>query len=504
MKSTTKQPTTRKATKNRITALLLALLLVSTILSPQIPVKAQDTTIESADISENNSSGGTSAGAGDKLPTDTSSNDASFETVFHYKFKDGLRMRDDHKTYSVRLKGEGHFNIRSVETYNSTNKSHDYRVFIFSDMPFTTEGPLIEVLDGETTLHEKWNNSDFGTSKRNFGNGSYYCYEVFVGSYDESDEFISFNSPNKISLTFPTGVYDPNLQKIIENTLDLTKDDYKSDEDKANMTPVRDESIGYLPRCHYYSTQKDSILDGTGATVQGYFGTIQWDSFQERYLDYDNRYYIEIYAECNYILKSDNKIKHYELYHYKKYGDVKYTDERISFINVEPCNLYLKSIGLEYSDVKERDVSKYYVRLLHYDYDKQQVLCGGWTRLTLDGNGGCTSETGDFDPDRDDEWIPDDDSDDSYKDEWGDDGDIKPPSPTPSPDEPDIGIDTSSISAFIVSAITSFLNAFKSILSLVGEFPDLCKHVFSFLPDEISTLMFGGVAAIVVLRFLGR
>ena len=69
MKNKTKQLT--KSTKNRITALILALLLTATILIPQIHVKAEGTTTESSDISENNGSGGTSAGAGDNLPIDT-------------------------------------------------------------------------------------------------------------------------------------------------------------------------------------------------------------------------------------------------------------------------------------------------------------------------------------------------------------------------------------------------------------------------------------------------
>jgi hypothetical protein len=301
-----------------------------------------------------------------------------------------------------------------------------------------------------------------------------------------------------------------------------------SEDDIANMKPVRDPSIGYLPRARYFDDRKKHTNLGVFNRLE-VTSTIQWDSFVEPYsTDLENPYYVEIYAKLHYTTGHRNvdnpsiwdaDTPSMKMYQYKKVGKIKYISERFVFPFLEPLDEYLQTLdvtvdasGNTVNSKSETNVfpltcyvDEYYVRLVHYDYEKSQLLCGGFTKIKLDDKGGSTSSEGDFtDNDPDGDWKKDPDSEGDKN--WDDDGDEKDPdNPNPDdPDNPDIEIDTSDIGKFILSLITSLLNSIKSILLLVGEFPSLCGHVFSFLPNDIGTLMFCGVASIVFLRFLGR
>lgn len=489
-KQNNKQPT--KITKNRITAFLLALLLVTTVLSPAIPVKAQEITVESADIAENNSSGG-----GHEVPDC----DATINFTYEYNSEKNASYNSEITSF---VNKEGSIVLRTAK-YSKDNYENGY-VVLMSNKPFSVEQRILMITDtDETTLTTR----DMNASKSS--NNVYY---MFLHTYSGSTATTSHNykpSINSVTLPQEYSGFDALIAYLSAN-VDFSKDDYMSEDDIANMKPVRDPSIGYLPRVRYFDNRKKN------SSLNTVTSTIQWDSFVEPYsTDLKNPYYVEIYVKLHYKLGSEKNPYIVKSSQFKKYGEIKYVSERLEFSYYNAIDTYLSSIGAHFylpaenpnvnpdMRVISRYVSDYYVRLVHYDYEKQQVLCGGFTKITPNENGGCTTETGDFPdntPNDDDDFVSDGDD----PDEWDDTG--WEPNPNPddpdNPDTPDFGIDTSSIGAFIVSAITSFLNAFKSILSLVGEFPELCKHVFSFLPEEISTLMFGGVAAIIIMRFLGR
>ncbi len=383
------QPT--KITKNRITALLLALLLVTMVLSPTIPVKAQETTADGADMTENNAEGGGhqtgTGGDGETSGGRPTGNDGSFESDLRYKVTKGLSEKVYSRSHSVYIKGEGHFNVRSVDILNLANEAHIYYVYVFSDKPFTTEGPLYDAVDGETTVYETYNKSDKGTTKRLFGDNLYYYSVYDIGVVGKNDELISFTSPNKLTFTSSTGSYDSeDIQKYVENTLDLSKDDYMSEDDIANMKPVRDPSIGYLPRARYSDDREDV------SSLRNAVSSIQWDSSQESYAtDLENPYYVEIYANLHCVVGNASATPIIANFQYKKYGELKYVDGSLEFSYPSSFYAYFSAFDLGYHDsdliFPQSFVDSYFVRLLHYDYDKQQLLCGDWTELVVDGLG---------------------------------------------------------------------------------------------------------------------
>ncbi len=491
------QPT--KITKNRITALVLALLLATTVLSPIIPVKAQETTAEITEIGENNYN-------------DTPTIETNGDGTRTLKFSQGVYLTSEEDGSVIAswfrdhtAKGKGNFIVIGYYLTNEPDDAFSFHSYLLSNESFTLStvhtGTINGTMDTPSTVNEPCN----------YYNGVYYATLHSLSSSGKNYRFYSYGLINERKTDiYP---YKDALKADIDNgNIDLSKDDYMSEDDIANMKPVRDPSIGYLPRARYFDDRKKN------SSLNTVTSTIQWDSFVEPYsTDLENPYYVEIYVKLHYKLGSEKNPYIVKLSQFKKYGEIKYVSERLEFSYYNAIDTYLSSIGAHFylpaenpnvnpdMRVISRYVSDYYVRLVHYDYEKQQVLCGGFTKITPNENGGCTTETGDFpddNPNDDDDFVSDGDD----PDEWDDTG--WEPNPNPddpdNPDTPDFGIDTSSIGAFIVSAITSFLNAFKSILSLVGEFPELCKHVFSFLPEEVSTLMFGGVAAIIIMRFLGR
>lgn len=456
-----------KTNLHRITALLLAFLLATLIVAPTIISRADDDA--------------------------NSFDNFSFEGKISYTTSSGESVIRSLPFYFSR---SGHITIKTVKLIDPTETvypAHVY-VYVFSDDLFTGSYSWNnDIINGVSRPCLNRGGALSCNSPRKFGNTDCYYASCALGSYPV-DVKLSF--PNVVTMTGT--IVD---EDALIGGVDLSKDDWFQDEDIAKLTPVRDESIGYLPRARYFDDRKKS------STLRNTTSTIQWNSFQEPYAsDIDNYYYVEVYANLHCQLGSAKNPSLIKMVQYKKYGDVKYVNERLEFSYPSPFYTYLSSSNSEYHDTDvifpQSYVIEYYVRLLHYDNDKQQLLCGGWTRLIPNENGGCTSDTGDFpngNPDDDDGFVSDDDPKD-----WDDTGWEPDPTPPDPDDDDDFDIDTSNIGAFILSAITSLLNAFKKILLLIGEFPDLCKHVFSFLPDEVTTLMFGGTAAIVVMRFLGR
>ena len=505
------QPT--KITKNRITALLLALLLVTTVLSPTIPVKAQETTAESADITQNNSS---------DAPTIETNPDGT-RTL---KFTQSVLHKADNGVFDFTwqhdftVKGKGKFVIVGYYKSLSSDDPVNFSSYLLSNEIFSCKD-VSTTNNGATISTSTWDLS-IDTYK-----GVYYTsLNGFSSFYENSSIYTSGYVNERQTDIYP---YKDALKADIDNgNIDLSKDDYMSEDDIANMKPVRDPSIGYLPRARYFDDRKKHTNLGVFNRLE-VTSTIQWDSFVEPYsTDLENPYYVEIYAKLHYTTGHRNvdnpsiwdaDTPSMKMYQYKKVGKIKYISERFVFPFLEPLDEYLQTLdvtvdasGNTVNSKSETNVfpltcyvDEYYVRLVHYDYEKSQLLCGGFTKIKLDDKGGSTSSEGDFtDNDPDGDWKKDPDSEGDKN--WDDDGDEKDPdNPNPDdPDNPDIEIDTSDIGKFILSLITSLLNSIKSILLLVGEFPSLCGHVFSFLPNDIGTLMFCGVASIVFLRFLGR
>lgn len=280
-KQNNKQPT--KITKNRIIALLLALLLVTTVLSPIIPVKAQETTAEITEIGENNYN-------------DTPTIETNGDGTRTLKFSQGVYLTSEEDGSVIAswfrdhtAKGKGNFIVIGYYLTNEPDDAFSFHSYLLSNESFTLStvhtGTINGTMDTPSTVNEPCN----------YYNGVYYATLHSLSSSGKNYRFYSYGLINERKTDiYP---YKDALKADIDNgNIDLSKDDYMSEDDIANMKPVRDPSIGYLPRAHYYSTQKDSILGGTGETIKEYFGTIQWDSLQEKYIDPNNPFYVEVYA----------------------------------------------------------------------------------------------------------------------------------------------------------------------------------------------------------------
>lgn len=494
-----------KTNLHRITALLLAFLLATLIVAPTIISRADDDA--------------------------NSFDNFSFEGKISYTTSSGQIVIRSLPFYFSR---SGHITIKTVKLIDPTETVYPAHVYVyaFSDDLFTGSYSWDnDIIDGVSRPCPNRGGALSCNSPGKFGNTDCYYASCALGSYPV-DVKLSF--PNVVTMTGT--IVD---EDALIGGVDLSKDDWFQDEDIAKLTPVRGESIGYLPRARYFDDRKKHIDPIISDFIRSETtSTIQWDSFQEPYTDIDNYYYVEVYAKLHYTLAHkdpDNSdiwkadpTSSVHMYQFKKFGEIKYVSERLVFSYNDPLDTYFQTLDVRQdasgNTVNSKSdtnigrfscyVSDYYVRLVHYDYDKEQLLCGGFTKLTIDDKGGCTSSQGDFsdnDPD-DGDWNDDPDGENDK--DWDGTGDEADPDDT-DPDKPDFSIDDTDIFTliytlikallnFVVHILTSFFETFKSLLLLVGDFPSLCKHVFSFLPDNINDLLFLGFLSIILMRFLGR
>lgn len=496
-KTTISKPT--KATKNRITALILALLLTATVLIPQIPVKAEGTTTESADISENNGSGGTSAGAGDNLPVDNAS-DASFESNLQYKVTKGLSEKVYSRSHSIYINGDGHFNVRSVDILNLANEAHIYYVYVFSDKPFTTKGPLYDSVDGETTIYEIYNNSDKGTTKRLFGDNLYYYSVYDIGVIGENDELISFTSPNKLTFTSSTGSYDSeDIQKYIESTLDLSKDDYKEPDETSAV---------YNKNLDFASISADYKVKYTiEKNKEGHFEFITPDDAGIQF-DWSNR------------MDIDGAYVKFNLYgeYYDSFWSTTYTNTYVTLTCDRKNDLtYLCKQKDMLAQAKEKcNGSKGYGFVVNYIYVQAFANINGTlcrSRI-YKFNSDLVSDYGNSDSE-DDEWVPEITGGDSMPEDYEPDPENPDPEKTePEPDkdddtvvdtpikyDPDVVINDD---VTYLEAFKQFINVMKQGISYLGDFPLLVSKVFSYIPPIFLLFIGVGFAVALLLRFLGR
>lgn len=138
----------------------------------------------------------------------------------------------------------------------------------------------------------------------------------------------------------------------------------------------------------------------------------------------------------------------------------------------------------------------YYLRLVVYNESTQLYEYGGWTRIDKrQGNSTqlpwTETETGGFD-DNTGNWEFDDNSDDSYKYQTDSDGSVTVP------------IDTDNLDNINLNTFTWLFKNMQSMISAMGQFPTLIASVFTYLPNQLISFIGILLAALVILRFLGR
>lgn len=259
-----------------------------------------------------------------------------------------------------------------------------------------------------------------------------------------------------------------------------------------------DKSLGFLQNLHKIGLVTETNEDGFPINSQDEF---EWD---DTYPNYDSSYDVEVFAICNLERKNwfglgKSELSHSELTYVKK---CKYNDLVAKIYNDE-----MNSIFRSFWDDGKN--SLFTAVAWNYDYwfrISKENKYGQWTRwyhngTPLEGKLKGDTDVGTGDPDN---WIPDP--------EYG----------IPMPDMPDVGvgdgeddardnivkpIDTPD-SKFGIESILEWTNwfftALKSMVASMGDLPDLINKLFGFLPQGIGILITAGIAAVVILRFLGR
>lgn len=511
MKSTTKQPTKQsttrkatKATKKHITALLLALLLTAVTLSSMMPVKAQNTATEYADTTENDSDrdgGGHQTGTGGDgeisggRPT---GNDASFSNYIHCKYKSPVfGGMEDELTVSTYIKGDGHFNVRTIEHKNSSNNRTDYIVYVFSDKPFSLKATLTKITDNTPVNNSKFQDVEC-TQLKDFGNSSYYYVDYNIAAYYNC-EIISIDMPNLKTFTETIDSMSDDVEVMIESTLDLTKDDYKEPEETSAV---------YNKNLDFASISADYKVKYTiEKNNDGHFEFITPDEAGIQF-DWTNR--VDI----------DGAYVKFTLYgeYYDSFWSTSYTNTYVTFICDRKNDLtYLCKQKDMISMAKEKcNGSNGYGFVVNYVYVQAFA--------NIDGKM-CRSRIYKFDSDlvsdygnadsEDDEWFPEMTGGDSMPEDYEPDPNNPDPEKTePEPDkdddtvvdtpikyDPDVVIndDTTYLEAF-----KQFINVMKQGISYLGDFPLMISQVFSFFPPIYIAFIGIGFAVALILRFLGR
>lgn len=489
-KTTISKPT--KATKNRITALILALLLTATVLIPQIPVKAEGTTVESADISENNGSGGTSAGAGDNLPIDTgdkptiTTNGDGTRTL---KFTQNVicmadnGMVDIKNEYKFTFNGSGKFVIIGYYQSLAPDDPAKFQSYLLSDMGFL----------GEYTIDGSIYNINSVSYK-----GVYYTaigglWSSYKNSNINKSGFVNERKTNYSK-------FEDALKADIDNgTIDLSKDDYKEPDETSAV---------YNKNLDFASISADYKVKYTiEKNKEGHFEFITPDDAGIQF-DWSNR------------MDIDGAYVKFNLYgeYYDSFWSTTYTNTYVTLTCDRKNDLtYLCKQKDMLAQAKEKcNGSKGYGFVVNYIYVQAFANINGTlcrSRI-YKFNSDLVSDYGNADSE-DDEWVPEITGGDSMPEDYEPDSENPDPEKTePEPDKDDDTVVDTPIKydpdvvvnddVTYLEAFKQFINVMKQGISYLGDFPLLVSKVFSYIPPIFLLFIGVGFAVALLLRFLGR
>ncbi len=476
------QPT--KITKNRITALLLALLLVTTVLSPPLPVKAQETTAESADITQNNSSDAPTI-----EPNPDGTRTLKFTQSVLHKADNGVF--DFTWQHDFTVKGKGKFVIVGYYKSLSSDDPVNFSSYLLSNEIFSCKD-VSTTNNGATISTSTWDLS-IGTYK-----GVYYTsLNGFSSFYENSSIYTSGYVNERQTDIYP---YKDALKADIDNgNIDLSKDDYK---EPNEASAVYNKSLDFASISADYKVKYtiEKNKDGHFEFITPDDAGIQFDWINRT--DIDGAYVkFNLYGE-----------------YYDSFWSTTYTNTYVTLTCDRKNDLtFLCKQKDMLTQAKEKcNGSKGYGFVVNYIYVQAFANIDG----TL-----CRSRIYKFDSDlvsdygnadsEDDEWFPEITGGDSMPEEYEPDPENPDPEKTePEPDkdddtvvdtpvdnDPDVIINDD---ATYLEAFKQFINVMKQGISYLGDFPALVAEVFSFIPSIFILFIGIGFAVALVLRFLGR
>lgn len=463
-KLTNRYPTANKLILHRITALLLALTLALAVM-PSVIVRA-----------ENNS------------------------RAIDFDFSCTVFVNDEiveslSKKANVAVTGNGKFVARSIYLNDEYGNGSAYgvRCYLFSDSTFSIKSVLS---DGSI--------NEYSSSVYN---GIYYfrlfdC--VWYSGYSLDEVSFTYRGCPNVSHAYsadPHVISDYYKYIIDSGSLDLSKDDYLSDDDKASSASYNKDldfasiSADYKVK---YTIEKDS--NGHWDFVTPDEAGIQFDWINRT--DIDGAYVkFNVYGE-----------------YYDSFWSTSYTNTYVTLTCERKNDLSYLCLQKDMLSLAKEKVggSKGYGFVVNYIYvqafaEIDGVLCR--SRI-YKFNSDLISDYGNADSE-DDEWFPEITDGTPMPDDYEPDPDNSDPEktePAPDPDDDTI-IDTpvDDDTTFEDFDVEAFLELFKQFskglmqgCSYLGIVPTMIKEVFGFLPTSIISFIGFGFLVAIVLRVLGR
>lgn len=399
---------------------------------------------------------------------------------------------------SVSLEGDGHFNVRTARTSFVTRPGYyEIHTYVFSDMPFkvsafsyvqeNTTGGDTQVYKGSLPIPE--------VEEKEFNNGlACYYVEINHGTWGSQDcSNFSLSAPNVINF-----VEEPDVDAIAA-TVDLTRDDYLDDGEKA---AVYNRDLDFLTLKGDYKVKYTIEKDGNGKwnfiTPDEAGILLEWTNRKDidgayvkvtAYGEFYEGFWASTYTNTG-ITVSD--IRRNDLSHLLRQKDMVSLAQsslgKPSGFGFVVKYMYIQSFGT---------IDGQFCRGRIYKLDSDLVTDYGNADSEYDEyfpeiTGGDSMppeyepDPGDPDPEKTE---PDPDPDD----------DTTIITPVPKPDEPVFDSDLD-----LLKAVSVFFDGLKSSMVLLGDFPAFIANIFGFLPSPVISLIGLSIAAVIVLRFIGR
>ncbi len=491
------QPT--KITKNRITALLLALLLVTTVLSPIIPVKAQDTAIQGADMTESNGNGNSS-----DAPTVTTNPDGTrtlkFSQSFYLVNDDGSFLMSQGHAYTVT--GLGKFVI--VGYYNSIESDHniDFRSFLLSDKTFT--GKDVRRITSNGTISD-----DTFDMSCTFYKDVYYVPLLSLYSSRPNKNCYTSGLMNERKTDYSNFI-DALKADIDNGRIDLSVDNYKEPDLEKDGTYSKDIPTPKISVNSDYTFSCDNSTDDYYIQLQGRFWSIDDIELYKEHRMWKYKYESYIKGSLNTWYFAEDKIKASSndlsflnggQTHFDNFLREHPVDERNYYGGTNALGNYFSGYNDAINTIKtllKIPVSGYngvevYVRYFTYDKNNN-LIYGKWCHYydSLAKNGSSGSEWDDDDTLHDgsqsEDGLTDDEKDDNEK---QDDPRNDPDTNIPSPDD--------DIDEYVPVSFDSIISILTSLRSTGNGILGLFSSVFNFLPTWLTSLIFVSFATTCML-----
>lgn len=420
--------------------------------------------------------------------------DRTITLKFSYEQFFGAKQNLDYN-WTYKLTGKGKFVVRSYRFRHDTdekNGSFSMNFRVFSDKPFTAELSMSGGCAGTFSPAQVFNYKGIYYISNGVVGGLFPKYEGHVLTEIWSGFANLKVVPSKDDI--------PTCEEIIDSgTLDLTKDDYLDDDEKA---AVYNRDLDFLTLKGDYKVKYTIEKDGNGKwnfiTPDEAGILLEWTNRKDidgayvkvtAYGEFYEGFWASTYTNTG-ITVSD--IRRNDLSHLLRQKDMVSLAQsslgKPSGFGFVVKYMYIQSFGT---------IDGQFCRGRIYKLDSDLV--------TDYGNAG--SEYDEYFPEITDgdsmppEYEPDPDDPDPEKTEPDPDPDDDTTiiTPVPKPDEPIFDSDLD-----LLKALSVFFDGLKSSMVLLGNFPAFIANIFGFLPSSVISLIGLSIVAVIILRFIGR